>query len=75
MNNPMNDIWGSWKMQNLDEKHYYRMGSWSNQQAHNPRLFVHIWKAMSDRFITIRCRLEALIAPGYSAVDQQCSCA
>jgi hypothetical protein len=36
---------------------------------------VRIWDAVSDRFLTIRCRLEAVIIPAYSAADQQCSCA
>jgi hypothetical protein len=75
MNNPTNNLWGSWKMQNLDDEHFYQMGSWPGQKQQTSRFFVRIWDAVSDRFLTIRCRLEAVIIPAYSAADQQCSCA
>jgi hypothetical protein len=75
MNNPNNNIWGSWKIQNLDEAHFYQMGSWTEQKQKSPRLFMRIWEAVNDRLIAIRCRLETFITPAYSAVDQQCSCA
>jgi hypothetical protein len=71
----MNTLWGGWKMQNLDESHYYQMGSWTEEKQQTPRLLGRFRDAVSERFITIRCRLEALIRPAYATMDQQCSCA
>jgi hypothetical protein len=28
MYNPFNDIQGKWEISNMDDAHYYRMGSW-----------------------------------------------
>ena len=48
MNNNMNDLWGKWAIQNMDDEHYYRMSTWSEQRKSN--LFKHIFQA----FIALR---------------------
>jgi hypothetical protein len=43
MNNNMNDLSGKWSIKNMDDEHYYRMSTWSEQQKSN--LFKHIFQA------------------------------
>jgi len=75
MNNPSNDIWGSWKMHKLDDQHYYQMGTWQAQPKQTQGWFARFMRAVSEHIITIRCRLDALFNSGYAKMDQQCSCA
>lgn len=73
MNNPLMDIWGKWEIQNMDDKHYYQMGNWSDQPK--PGLFKRILEAISRELIILGCRLEELNKSPYFALDQRCGCA
>lgn len=35
MFNPLNNIETSWKISNMDDEHFYKMGSWAPQKKQN----------------------------------------
>jgi hypothetical protein len=45
MNNNVHDIWGKWAIRNMDNEHYYRMSTWSEQRKTN--LFKRIFQAFT----------------------------
>ncbi len=72
MNSPLNDIWGKWKLQNMDDAHYYQMGNWTDQQK--PGFFKRFFEAIRKEIIDIGCRLETLNKTPYLTMEQQCEC-
>jgi len=74
MNNQFNIIWVDWKMQNLDNAHYYQMGTWSELQSAKPGLFARLLEAIRNELIIIRCHLDTMIKPVNVMADQQCRC-
>lgn len=75
MNNPFNDIWGSWSIQKIDDAHYYQMSTWREPQPQKPGIFIRFSEAVSKIMIVISCRLEALNKQTYAMSEQQCICA
>ena len=49
MNNPFNDIQGKWEISNMDDAHYYRMGSWVDkpQKSFLGRVLTKVGKLFS----------------------------
>jgi hypothetical protein len=75
MNSPFNDIWGSWSMQQIDDAHFYQMGTWKEPHPTKPGIMIRISEVISKLLIVISCRLEALNKQAYAMSEQQCICA
>jgi hypothetical protein len=72
MQDPWNNTWGKWKLQNLNDAHFYQMSN--TQDDNKPGLFKRIMQVINREWIVLRCRIEALSrSPGFMA-DQQCEC-
>ncbi len=73
MNNPSNDIWGGWKMQNMDDRHYYQLSTWSTERK--PGILARVWQALSREWADLVCRVEELARVPESTMNEECGCA
>ena len=46
MHNPFNDIQGKWEISNMDDAHYYKMGTWvdKTKMGFGGRVFLKVRK-------------------------------
>lgn len=72
MNDQMNHSWATWKIQNMDDEHYYRMGSWPKEKR--PGLFNRIWQLIKNEAVVVACRLETLNHTPYLTMAERCEC-
>ncbi|GEM_PF-1151033 len=69
-----NNIWVTWKMQNLDNAHFYQMGTWYEQQSTKSGLFTRLLKIIHKELIIIRCHLLTMIKPMNVMAESQSRC-
>jgi hypothetical protein len=72
MIDPWNNTWLKWKLENIDEAHYYQISTCSNEQK--PGFFKRLFQAIKREWILLRCRFEELTQSPSLMLDQQCEC-
>jgi hypothetical protein len=69
MYNPMNDIQGKWEISNMDDAHFYRMGTWADRPQMG--LLGRILRMGSTLFGGLRQRPATGNQPPYQAIDKR----
>jgi len=70
MNNNLDVLWGKWTIQNMNDDHFYRMSTWSDQQEST--FIKRILQAIRKEFTILQCRIKALTFAPNLSMDQQC---
>ncbi len=64
----MNNLWGKWAIQNMDDDHFYRMSTWARQK--DTRLLEHIIQAISGKYAVLSRRLKSINFATYLSMNE-----
>lgn len=72
MQDPWNNVYGKWQLENMDESHFYQASY--QQENRKPGLLRRIEHYFSRELIILRCQLATLRWSPTYMVEQQCEC-